>query len=219
MKRLDSHQPLVEIVCATSIDGKIADFTRAPTRIASKRDRLFLHDRLRVSDATMFGAGTLRALQSGLYLEADPKNELTQIVVSRRNSFDRNMPFFREGNSQRWLVTSEPPSNETKSLFDEVFFTVTPENGQIDWVGVLAQMRSRGVQRICCGGGGELSASLIQQNVVDEIRLTIAPLVIGGRLAPTLTDGDNNTLAESRRFELVNCNSVDGEIFAHYRRA
>ena len=46
-----------------------------------------------------------------------------------------------------------------------------------------------GVKRVLCEGGGRLNDSLLRAGVVDEVNLTICPLILGGQDAPTIADG------------------------------
>jgi len=45
------------------------------------------------------------------------------------------------------------------------------------------------VKRLLCEGGGELNAAIVTAGLVDELHLTISPVIFGGRAAPTLADG------------------------------
>ena len=59
--------------------------------------------------------------------------------------------------------------------------------------------------------------SLASLDLVDEIFLTIAPVVFGGRLAPTLTGLPGDFLEPPREFEIVRQSVLDGECFLELR--
>ena len=65
-------------------------------------------------------------------------------------------------------------------------------------------------------GGGELIWGFVRDNLVDELYVTIAPAILGGREAPTLCEGEGLAMAERRRLRLVSSEVVGGEIFCRY---
>jgi len=68
-------------------------------------------------------------------------------------------------------------------------------------------------------GGGGLNDSLFQAGLVDELHLTWCPLIFGGALAPTLSDGaGTELLANAARFHLASCERAGDELFLVYRR-
>lgn len=211
-------KPVVEVVMAMSADGKIADAGRSPQRIASPRDRAVLDSRLAVSDAVLYGAGTLRALRRGIFLSPEwphpPANAITNIVASTRAEFDLDMPFFAEAGA-KWLVCAEKPASEVADRFDEVL--VAPGSAGVDWRAAMSGLAKRGVERICCGGGGGLCGALAKERLIDDYWITIAPLFIGGQAAPTPVDGEGHGLGQLSDLQLLSHEVVDGEVFLHYR--
>jgi riboflavin biosynthesis pyrimidine reductase len=73
---------------------------------------------------------------------------------------------------------------------------------------------------LLCEGGGEVNAALFKADLVDELRLTVAPYVFAGQTAPTLADGigaDRLTLATG--LKLKSSRRHGKELFLVYRRA
>jgi riboflavin biosynthesis pyrimidine reductase len=74
------------------------------------------------------------------------------------------------------------------------------------------------VTKILCEGGGELNTALIRQNLVDEIYLTMCPLIFGGRGAPTMADGIGVTRVEdATKWRIKSLKRVGQELFLVYR--
>ena len=67
-----------------------------------------------------------------------------------------------------------------------------------------------GVRRVACEGGAELFRSLLELQLVDQLNLTIAPYIFGGKGAPTLT-GREQRISPGERALFVSRN-------AHRRR-
>ena len=94
----------------------------------------------------------------------------------------------------------------------EVLTTRTPS---LDWV--FDELQSRGCQEVILEGGGNLVFQALQSNRLDEMYITICPLVIGGINAPSLADGLGFSAAEMRRLSLIECKQNGHELFLHYR--
>jgi riboflavin biosynthesis pyrimidine reductase len=70
------------------------------------------------------------------------------------------------------------------------------------------------VKRLLCEGGGALNEALFRAGVVDELYLTISPVIFGGRDAPTLADGKGiEHLADSIPLRLKSYRRLGDEVF------
>jgi dihydrofolate reductase len=87
----------------------------------------------------------------------------------------------------------------------------------IDWIDALAQLKELGLHKLAILGGGELVASLLAKDLIDEFWLTVCPLILGGATAPTPVEGIGFPAQEARRLELLSVERIEGEIFLHYR--
>ena len=73
------------------------------------------------------------------------------------------------------------------------------------------------MRRVACEGGAELFRGLLELQLVDQLNLTIAPYIFGGKDAPTLTGRGASFLPASVRCSLVEMRTVGEECFATYR--
>ena len=70
------------------------------------------------------------------------------------------------------------------------------------------------MKRLLCEGGGEVNGALFKAGLVDELHLTVCPLLFGGRTAPTLAGGDGvEHLAQATRLELVSMKRYKSGVF------
>jgi riboflavin biosynthesis pyrimidine reductase len=58
---------------------------------------------------------------------------------------------------------------------------------------------------------------LLEEDLIDQLNLTIAPYLFGGARAPTLTGVNNNFLPASVLCSLIKMRTVDNECFLTYR--
>jgi riboflavin-specific deaminase-like protein len=90
---------------------------------------------------------------------------------------------------------------------------------EIDFGFALRWLREKwNVKRLLCEGGGEINAGLIEAGLVDEVHVTLCPVIFGGRTAPTMADGAGFArLADAARLRLESHKRVGDELFLVYR--
>ena len=207
----------ITVVLAMSVDGKIADFTRAPARFGSMSDRSHLERQVAAADVVLFGAGTLRAY--GTTLTVTNRELLQQrqllgkppqpihLVVSNSGRIDPQIRFFRQP-VRRWLLTTAGAEFWREGVeFERVLV-----QDSVDIVGVLGMPADT---RMVVLGGGQLVASML--DLIDEFWLTVCPLILGG-VSPTPVGGGGFMANLAPRLELIEVLRVEDEVFLHYRR-
>ena len=189
---------------------------------------------------------TLRVISPDLLeqrkLQGKPPQPV-QIVCSRSREFDPNWRFFQQP-VPRWLLTGKdrglfcgwgrvylaclhplkllvnPPlqvfDSGATSLFDRTLIANTIE-GEIDWIDAFQQLETLGIKRLAILGGGKLVASVLAAGLIDELWLTVCPLILGGVDAPTPVEGKGFLADLAPKLELLAVKQVGGEVFLHYR--
>lgn len=226
MVRKNCDRPFTKVVLAMSADGKIADGARSPARFGSLADKRHLEEQVASCDATLFGAATLRAYGTTLPVTASDLLQQrqergqcpqpTHIVCSASGNLDPNLQFFRQP-VPRWLLTTSPGARlwQGASSFEKILIQETTPG--FDWVEVFAELLGLGIYNLAILGGGELVASLLAQGLIDELYLTVCPLLLGGRTAPTIVGGCGFSEALAPRLELVSVRSLKQEVFLRYK--
>ena len=86
----------------------------------------------------------------------------------------------------------------------------------VDLSAVTVHLARSGLQRVLCEGGSRLHRDLLAANLLDELSLTLAPVVVGGA-GSRITAGD--PLPAAAAFELTSAlYADDGTLFVNYRR-
>ena len=202
-------------------DGRAAIGGRSGP-IGSKADmRMFLELRA-IVDAVLVGTGTLRAERYGR-LVRDPDRRARRVaaglaadpialLVSRRLDLPWDAPLFAEP-EQRVVVAcaadapGEPPATAARV---EVLRLEAPGPGA-----ALRELRARhGVRSVLCEGGPTLNERLIADGALDELFLTIGPLLAGDEGEPTILAGP--ALPEPLALELRWTLRHGSELFLRY---
>lgn len=230
------RRPYTTVVLAMSADGKIADVGRSPARFGSPADRAHLEAQIAQSDGVLFGAGTLRAYGTSLpvtspaWLEWRSQHhkppQPVHIVCSRRVDFDPDLRFFRQP-IPRWLLTPGVAGDwQQLPGFDRVVAVPGDAHG-LNWTRALEELQNLGLKKLAIAGGGSLVAGLLAVEAIDELWLTICPLLLGGDTAPTPVGGagfcfpsqnsGSETMLLPPQLSLLEVKQQDQEIFLHYR--
>lgn len=220
--------PYTIVVLAMSADGKIADAGKSPARFSSPADKLHLEAQVAAADAVLFGAGTLRAYGTTIrvtqpqliqqrYQQLLPPQPV-QIVVSCSGNIDRQLPFFQQP-VPRYLLTTNDGAKlwQNQSSFDAVIVAEASTKSKINWSNALKKISDRGLNRLAVLGGSEVVAGILAADLIDELWLTVCPLLLGGN-APTPVGGVGFAEIVAPRLELLSAKVVASEVFLHYRR-
>jgi 5-amino-6-(5-phosphoribosylamino)uracil reductase len=225
------NRPQTTAILAMTADGKIADFKRNAARFGSKTDKSYLEKQLSLVDGVLFGAGTLRAygtmlpicdphLLSWRQQQGKPLQPI-HILCSASANLDLNWRFFSQP-IPRWLLTT-PAGAKTWNAhnhpgFEKILCSHLKAKGdEIDWQEAFSQLQQLGLQKLALLGGGELIASLLAADMIDELKLTLCPVIFGGKEAPTPVEGTGFLAEQAKRLDLLSVETVGGEIFLHYR--
>jgi 2,5-diamino-6-(ribosylamino)-4(3H)-pyrimidinone 5'-phosphate reductase len=221
-------RPFVYVNMAMTADGKITSAAREVPRFASAADREHM-DRLRAeADAVLVGARTLRADDPSLHVRSAAMRDyrralrkppgLLRVLVTASAAIDAGSHFFDDdgaGGGRIVATVEEAPADRLAAIAARA--EVWPlGRGRVDLPLLLARLQERGVERLLVEGGGELNWAFVRDDLVDELHVTVAPALLGGREAPTLLAGDGFDMAARRTLRLVEVRRVEDEIFCRW---
>lgn len=225
------NRPHTTVILAMSADGKIADVTHSPARFSTAADLAHLETQVAAADAVLFGAGTLRAYGTTIRvtdpqllqmrLQRGASLQPVQIVCSRQADLDPQLRFFKQ-KVPHWLLTTTDGVKRLRQLslissFEQILVAKTEKAG-IDWFNAFFQLSQLGIKKLAILGGGSLVASLLADDLIDELWLTVCPLILGGTTAPTPVEGKGFPWQAAPLLELLQVQTVEQEVFLHYRR-
>lgn len=223
--------PFVFVNMAMTADGKIAPAHRRFSSFGSKRDQQHLFELRAQADAVMAGARTVdsdvvtlgpgparyrrQRLQHGL------AEYNLRVIVSGSGTVNPRSAVFQHRFSPIIILTTAQASARRRERLQSLAAAIRVcGKNAINFRDALVWLRREwGVERLLCEGGGELNGALFQAGLVDELHLTVCPLLLGGRTAPTVADGlIVRTLGVASRLRLESMSTVNDEGFLVYRR-
>lgn len=191
IKRITTGRPFVILKIAASLDGKTATKARESKWITSEASRCYVHKMRADVDAIMTGSGTV--------LTDDPlltprvgriKKAPLRVVVDSSLKVPASSKVV---GSNTLFVTTERASAKTAEFLKsrgaevEVFRS---KNAKVDLTLMMDSLGRRGINIAMVEGGAELSASLLEEGLVDKVLFFYAPKIIGGVGAPGMIGGE-----------------------------
>jgi riboflavin biosynthesis pyrimidine reductase len=173
--RHKSGRPSIGLCMVMSIDGSTVVDGRS-TQLSNPADHDVLVALRSAADTIIVGAGTVR---EEMY-DAPSKKGLRVGVVTRTGKMDLNTNLFTSGAG--FLIM---PEDTQTPVTDFKLDVIKAGKGSVDLNRAMAQLPGNFVQ---LEGGALLNASMFAANLVDEINLTISPMVTGAD-SPRLANG------------------------------
>lgn len=217
-----SDRPLLYLNMVATADG--AAHLRGRTRgMGGLADRVAFRRLREHCDVVLVGAGTARVEGYGpprLDPQAQERRRRRGLapgprlaVVSARLHLDPSLKLFADPHNRPVVVTTEDADALRRRALEPVAEVVAFGRGSVDLPQALSWLYETGVRRVLCEGGPSLNAHLLAAKVVDELFLTVAPLVAGG-LAGRIVAGP---VGEPVRLALRELREYGGELLARYQ--
>ena len=179
-----NNRPYVILKVAMSLDGRIDD--KSPTRkiLSCEADRAAVTALRKQCDGILVGAETIRRDNPSLLSSKLKPCSLTKVTITRSGVLKSDSSFFTTGNGKKLVYAT---SDAEKKLTQQNFGTSTkvvrlPEEGKLTQQAnisfILEDLATRGLKTLLVENGGELAEYLLKNNLVDKLRLAIAPQVL-----------------------------------------
>ena len=220
------NTPLIRIVLAISIDGRLALPNGQATHLGGKEDRAILEQSLAWADGVLIGGGTLRAHHNTCLIHNNKLLEKrvsegrspqpTVVVVSSQKNISTSWPFFYQP-IERWLINPKEISNQCPipKGYERQFLM------QASWSQTISQLNQSGLFKLVLLGGAQLIGSFLEADQIDEIQLTLTPKILGGRYTWVPTEIDNlpKDLSRSGTWQLKSNQLLNNdEVLLQYSR-
>jgi riboflavin biosynthesis pyrimidine reductase len=188
-ERGSARRPYVVCNFVTSADGKATAGGRSAP-LGGEGDRAAFHLLRTQVDAVLAGTRTLRVERYGVLVrdqrlaqiranEGRPAQPLA-VVISRSGQIPFDIPLFSDARSRVAVYApagTAVPQCEAEVLVHEL----AVGDPASELTGVLRSLRQEHeVRSLLCEGGPALFNSLLAENLVDDLFLTLAPAIVGG---------------------------------------
>jgi diaminohydroxyphosphoribosylaminopyrimidine deaminase/5-amino-6-(5-phosphoribosylamino)uracil reductase len=223
--RLGQNRPLVTLKLAMTLDGRIATQTGDSQWITGPEARRHVHAMRMRHDAVLVGAGTARADDPTLNVRGfgDDVPQPVRVVASRNLDIPLTSKLSATAKDVPvWLMHGASAPDMMVDAWTGIgarMFATEVVNGALNPVDMMAQLAEAGLTRVFCEGGGTLAASLLSHNLVDEIIVMNAGVVVGAEGQAGLGPMGISRLALAPRFRRVDVRALGDDIMHRWQRA
>lgn len=218
---ITAGRPFVLAKFACSLDGKIATRTGESRWISGADSRQRVHQLRDTVDAILVGANTVIAddpqLTTRLPNREDVRHPL-RVVLDSRGRVPLQSQVLDPSLPGRTLLAATPalPEERRQALQArgvECLLLPPDAHGRVALPALLAELGRRQVSSLLVEGGGTVLEAFFRARLVDKVLAFVAPLIIGGREAPSAVSGEGvERLEEALRLERVQVERVGDDL-------
>ncbi|MGW6426111.1 RibD family protein [Nocardia sp. NPDC055053] len=188
----DTVRPWVLLSVAASLDGYIDDASAQRLLLSNSADFDRVDQVRAESDAILIGAQTLRADNPRLLVNSAERRAgrasagkpeyPVKITVTASGELDPELRFWHTG-GDKLVYTSDAGAARLGDQLDGLAEVVTL-GSELALSALLDDLGERGIHRLMVEGGTGMHTGFLAAGLVDEIRLAIAPILVGDPAAP-----------------------------------
>jgi riboflavin biosynthesis pyrimidine reductase len=211
--------PRVVADMVATVDGRAAVQGRS-VALGHPADRALLRELRTEADAILVGTGTLAAEKYANLLDDDQRARRVAegrpphpVLVTVSRGLDlpvEDAPIFDEPGVPI-LAFAEPGASAQPAVGGDLEVVELP--APLALGDVLATLSARGIEGVLCEGGPSLLRRLVAEGALDDLLLTVSPLLAAGG-APSVLEGA--VLPEPARLALREVHRADDHAFLHY---
>jgi riboflavin biosynthesis pyrimidine reductase len=215
--------PTLRVNFIESIDGAVT-LDGLSGGLSGPGDKQIFGSLRMVCDALIVGAGTIRA-ENYDALRLDERSRAWRrdhglpefplmVIVSGSLDLNPDELIFSDAPVEPIVVTRAGAPAERRAAIAEVAEIVTVGDGSVDLAAAVAELHARGATQLLCEGGPHLLGALIAADLVDELCLTVSPVLAGGS-AGRISAGPPGP---TRSMSLQHALTSDNMLFLKYAR-
>jgi riboflavin biosynthesis pyrimidine reductase len=203
-----------------SVDGRVGALSTTPDQALFRRMR-------QIADVVLVGAETVRREGYGpVTLTEEAKEQRRRqgqsptpplAVVSRSLAFDWTARVFTDApeDARTHVITCAGADPERRAEAEKVAEVIVAGDDRVDPAAAMLALAGLGRRVVLCEGGPTWLGELVAADRLDELCLSISP-VMGGDPLPVSVTPPGAGLA---RFELKGAMAEDDTVFLRYERA
>jgi 2,5-diamino-6-(ribosylamino)-4(3H)-pyrimidinone 5'-phosphate reductase len=220
-------RPCVVVNVAMSADGKLSTRERRQVKISGEQDFARV-DRLKAGcDAIMVGIGTVLADNPSLTVKSEECRDQrrdrradihpVRIVVDSAARIPIDAKVLHKEEGKRIVAVTEDADPARVAALKPYATVIAAGTGKVDLPRLFDMLGDMGIQRLMVEGGGTLIEGLVRADLVDEIYTYVGNIIIGGKDAPTLADGEGFVKeSDFRHLTLIEARKMETGVLLHW---
>ncbi len=217
------ERPSVRMNMIASADGA-ASLNDRTAGLGGDSDHALFAALRSLADMIVVGAGTVRAESYGPARLGDPARARREAwglppvppiaVITRSCDLDWQAPFFTAAEQRPLVVTTANADTASRDRAATVADVIVAGDTAVDLPLALQALADRGVDNVLAEGGPHVSAQLTAAGLLDELCLTVAPMVVAGGASRILNGPELDGVLSLKLCEVLESR---GYLFLRYR--
>ena len=201
---------------AMSVDGKIAT-VEGDSRLSCQEDLKRLHLLRSKVDAVMVGVGTVLKDNPSLTVRLVKGKNPIRVIVDSMASTPPDAKVLDESAKTIIAVSRRAPKNRVAKLKKRSQIIVAGDR-LVNLRELLEKLYEMGIRKVLLEGGSTLNWSMLKENLVDELRISVCPVILGGEKAKSLVGGEGfRKVEEGLKLKLIRTERVGEDLLLVYK--
>lgn len=211
---INRRQPWVTLNMISSIDGS-ATSSGLSGELGSKGDKLIFESLRAAADFILVAANTAKLEKYGI---PEVSKEVSErrlargqtktprlVLISKSLNFENDCKFLNaddlDANEMPIIYTTENSPAEKKSELEKNTELRVAGKNSVELTQVLTELGRQG-NIILTEGGPSLNGQLLKADLLDELCLTLSPMIVGGD-GPRIFSGDNSGTTKNLQLQRI----------------
>ncbi|MFC2154848.1 2,5-diamino-6-(ribosylamino)-4(3H)-pyrimidinone 5'-phosphate reductase [Candidatus Altiarchaeota archaeon] len=196
---------------AMSLDGYITNERGRKTLLSNHKDLVRVHELRASVDGVMVGINTVLVDDPQLTVRDVAGRNPARIVVDSNARIPLEAKLLEEEGDVILLTTTQAENRKLKKLQLLGVDLVKVGEDRVDLKEGLFELSQRGIRKILVEGGATLITSMLEEKLVDELYVTVAPQVFGGGV-PLFSEEFKSKV----KLDLDGIKQLDDQVVLHY---
>ncbi|HYE84132.1 MAG TPA: bifunctional diaminohydroxyphosphoribosylaminopyrimidine deaminase/5-amino-6-(5-phosphoribosylamino)uracil reductase RibD [Clostridia bacterium] len=191
IKYITRRTPFVLLKAAMTLDGKTATKTGDSKWISGEQSREYVHRMRNRYSSILVGVNTVIKDNPELTARLPGVKTINpvRVVVDSKGRIPADAKVLEIDEYRRTIIAATGEITEEKASYlkdkgAEIIIT-GEKDGKADIKQLVEELGKRGIDSLMVEGGGTMAAAFLEGGLVDKVAVFIAPVIIGGRSAPT----------------------------------
>ena len=217
IKHISTGQPYVTLKIASSLDGRAALSSGESKWITSEESRTVVHRMRAAYDAIIVGTRTVLLDDPELTVRLATGRQPYRIVLDARMELPDTLRLFSDEHRAKTIMLTKSDAvernSEKRKLLEERGISIIAldgESNRIDLKIALDLLGARRIASVLVESGPNLAASLIKENLFDEMVIFYAPIFLGSDAMTSIGPLDVESISSAAHLALNQLERVAG---------
>jgi 2,5-diamino-6-(ribosylamino)-4(3H)-pyrimidinone 5'-phosphate reductase len=218
---MEKFNPKIILSAAISIDGKIASVT-GDSKLSSQQDLIRLHKIRSQVDAILIGKNTVNKDNPLLTVRHSKGKNPIRIILDSSGSISEKSKILQTSDKVQTIivVSKKITKKNLHKLKNFPVEVIIIGKNQVNVKLLMKILGEKKIKTILLEGGGTINWEFIKNNLVDEIVITLSPIILGGKNAVTLVQGKGfGKISNSSKFRLNGIKRLENYLVLNYTKS